>query len=357
MKNFLKRRSQKAGLPPGTPVYVGDKKPTPVKICLMDYHDDKFVEKDIDLNNLSICKDYINKASMTWINVEGLSDINALESLGKMFGLHPLVLEDIANTDQRPKLEDFDDYIYIVLKMFHFNEKTNEVTPEQVSIVFGKNYVITFQEGIEGDSFNSIRDRIRNGKGKITKMNSDYLVYAMVDSIIDTYFIILEQFGDKIENLELELINNPQKATLTTIYELKREMLFLRKSVWPLREVIGRMERGDTDLISEDIHIFLRDVYDHTINTLDTVETYRDMLSGMLDIYLSSISNRLNETMKYLALISTIFIPMTFISSIYGMNFEDMPELHWATGYPFALGLMVAIGLGFFIYFKKKRWV
>src|SRR5258706_4028002 len=242
MRRFLKRRSKKEGLPPGTMVHIGEKSNTRFKISLLEYDDNNnFTERVVDdVNDCALLKD---KPSMSWIDVEGLSDIKSLETLGKQFGLHPLVMEDIVNTDQRPKMEDFGDYVYIVLKMFHLDEKTNEITPEQVSIVFGKQFVITFQEGIEGDSFDSIRERIRSGKGKLTKMSSDYLVYSLMDSIIDTYFTILEKLGDRIEDLEVELINNPLKQTLTTIYQLKREMLYLRKSVWPLREVIGRMER------------------------------------------------------------------------------------------------------------------
>lgn len=356
MGRFLKRRSKKEGLPPGTMVHIGDKTDTKLKITLLDYDENNnFNEKVI--NDVDECAMLKDKPSMSWIDIEGLGDMDSLERLGKEFGLHPLVLEDIVNTDQRPKMEDFGDYVYIVLKMFHLNETTNEVTPEQVSIVFGKQYVITFQEGIEGDSFDSIRDRIRTGKGKLTKMSSDYLVYSLIDSIIDTYFTILEKFGDKIEDLEIELINNPLKQTLTTIYQLKREMLYLRKSVWPLREVVGRMERGETELISDATHFYLRDVYDHTINTLDTIETYRDMLSGMLDIYLSSISNRLNEVMKVLTIITTIFIPLSFIAGVYGMNFKNMPELEWENGYFMVLAVMFVIAIIMVIMFRRKKWI
>ncbi len=356
MKNFLKRRSKKQGLPPGTMVHVGDKKSEKVKITLLDYDDNGHVtEKKID--DVNICKEFRDQTSMTWIDLEGLNDLDALSALGKQFDLHPLVMEDIVNTDQRPKMEDFGEYVYVVLKMFHLNESTNEITPEQVSIVFGSHFVLTFQEGIEGDCFDNIRERIRSGKGKLVKMSSDYLVYSLIDSIIDTYFTILEKFGDKIESLEIELINNPNKETLTTIYELKREIIFLRKSVWPLREVVGRMERGETELISETTHVYLRDIYDHTINTLDTIETYRDMLSGMLDIYLSSISNRLNEVMKVLTIITTIFIPLSFIAGVYGMNFKDMPELDMNYGYPAVIAIMLVIAIIMVIMFKKKKWI
>jgi magnesium transporter len=326
-----------------------------VLINLLDYKGDSLTEKQIV--NPAECTDLTKTDTVSWLDVEGLHDVPLIQRLGESLGLHPLVLEDILNVEQRAKMEEYGDYLYIVLKMFHLNKETAEISPEQVSIVFGKNFVVTFQEGIEGDSFHEIRERIRTAKGVITKMTPDYLVYSLIDSIIDSYFAILEVLGEKIEKIEEELVNNPHKQTLTTIYALKREMLYLRKTVWPLREAISRLERGESELVTKSTHLYLRDVYDHTINVLDTIETYREMLSGMIDIYLSSISNRLNETMKYLALISTIFIPMTFIASIYGMNFETIPELHWLHGYWFALGLMFSVGFGFLIYFKKKKWV
>lgn len=357
LRRLFRRKKKAAGLPPGSAVYTGDfKRDEKITINLLDYSGNVLIEKVI--TDPKECRLFIEKDTITWINVEGIHDINIVQSITDSISIHPLVLEDILNVDQRPKLEEYNGYIYIVLKMFHTGKKQpDEIIPEQVSIIFSKNFVITFQEGIEGDTFHDIRTRIRNNKGIITKMTSDYLVYSIIDSIIDSYFSILEIFGDRIEVLEEELVNNPQKRTLTEIYRIKREMLYLRKSVWPLREAISRLERGESELVSLNTHLFLRDVYDHTINVLDTIETYRDMLSGMIDIYLSSISNRLNETMKYLALISTIFIPMTFIASIYGMNFDIMPELKWVNGYWFALSLMASIGLGFLIYFKKKKWV
>jgi magnesium transporter len=350
----LFRKKKKAGLPPETPVYTGDHKVDKITVNLIDYKGDILTEKEIP--DIKECQAYTCTDSISWIDVEGLHDANKIQEIGKTMGLHPLVIEDILNVEQRPKMEGYDGYIYIVLKMFHLKDN-GEILPEQVSVILSRNYVVTFQEGIEGDTFHDIRERIRNNKGIITKMTSDYLVYSMIDSIIDSYFTILENFGDRIEQIEEELVNNPAKRTLTEIYKLKREMLYLRKSVWPLREAISRLERGESDLITSNTHLYLRDVYDHTINVLDTVETYRDMLSGMIDIYLSSISNRLNETMKYLALISTIFIPMTFIASIYGMNFDFMPELKWEHGYFYALALMGSVGIGFFTYFKLKKWV
>ncbi len=356
LRKLFRAKKKAAGLPPGTPVYTGDKvHAEKVFINMIDYKGNLVNEKVID--DPIECSEYIQKDSISWIDVEGIHDVAIIQKISDSINLHPLVHEDILNVNQRSKLEEYEGYIYLVLKMFHLGKKTDEVIPEQVSIILSKNYVVTFQEGIDGDTFQEIRNRIRSNKGIINNMSSDYLMYSIIDSIIDSYFTILEVFGDRIERLEEELVNNPEKKTLTEIYRIKREMLFIRKSIWPLREAISRLERGESELINRNTHLYLRDVYDHTINVLDTIETYRDMLSGMVDIYLSSISNRLNETMKYLALISTIFIPMTLIASIYGMNFEFMPELKWAQGYWFALSLMAAIGLSFLIYFKRKKWV
>ncbi|NOS84188.1 MAG: magnesium/cobalt transporter CorA [Ignavibacteria bacterium] len=356
LRKLFRPKKKPAGLPPGTAIYTGDvPKGEKVTVNLIDYKGHLVNEKEII--DPKECNVYTHKDSISWIDVEGIHDISLVQSLTDSLSIHPLVVEDIVNVEQRAKMEEFDGYIYLVLKMFHLGKNNDDVIPEQVSIILAKNYVVTFQEGVEGDTFQEIRNRIRNNKGIINNMTSDYLVYSIIDSIIDSYFTILEVFGERIEHLEEELVNNPQKRTLTEIYRIKREMLYIRKSIWPLREAISRLERGESDLVSRNTHLYLRDVYDHTINVLDTIETYRDMLSGMIDIYLSSISNRLNETMKYLALISTIFIPMTFIASIYGMNFELMPELKWAQGYWFALGLMFSIGIGFYIYFKRKRWV
>ena len=356
LRRLFRPKKKPAGLPPGTAVYTGDvPKDEKVSIEIIDYKGGEVFEKEI--TDPAECSVYSQKDTISWINVEGINNVAIVQKLADSLSIHPLVVEDILNVEQRAKMEEFNGYIYLVLKMFHLGKNNGEIIPEQVSIILAKNYVVTFQEGIEGDTFQEIRSRIRNNKGIINNMTSDYLVYSLMDSIIDSYFTILEVFGDRIEHLEEELVNNPQKRTLTEIYRIKREMLYIRKSIWPLREAISRLERGESDLVSRNTHLYLRDVYDHTINVLDTIETYRDMLSGMIDIYLSSISNRLNETMKYLALISTIFIPMTFIASIYGMNFEFMPELKWIGGYPFALGIMGVVGLSFLIYFKLKKWV
>lgn len=265
-------------------------------------------------------------------------------------------MEDIANTGQRPKIEDFVDYIFVVLKMLDYDEKESEITVEQLSLILGPSWAISFQENV-GDVFDPIRERIRGDQGRIRKMGSDYLVYALIDAVVDNYFIALERIGEKIEDIEDELVANPVPETLRAIHNLKRQMIVLRKSVWPLREVISRLERWESKLISKSTDIYLRDVYDHTIQVIDAIETYRDMLSGMLDIYLSSVSNRMNEVMKVLTIIATIFIPLTLVAGIYGMNFNYMPELKLSWGYPLVLSIMLAIGIVMLLYFRKKKWL
>jgi magnesium transporter len=354
MPKLIKKRSKKAGLPPGTLVHIGEKKAETPRMTLIDYDETHFQEKEV--KKIEECFTFKEKPTITWINVDGLHQIEILERLGECYGLHPLVLEDILNTDQRPKTEDHGEYLYIVLKAIELSSMSNGIETEQISFIVGANFVFSFQER-EGDTFNPIRERIRNGIGRIRKMGADFLAYALVDSIVDSYFIILEKLGEKIEFLEEKLVSHPTPDTLRTIHHLKREMIFLRKAVWPLREVINGLERGESSLVKESTKVYLRDVYDHTIQAIDTIETYRDMVSGMLDIYLSSVSNRLNSVMKVLTIIATIFMPLTFLAGIYGMNFKYMPELEWRWGYPLAWLIMVGIGISMLIYFRKKRWL
>jgi magnesium transporter len=291
-----------------------------------------------------------------WLNIDGVHQPEIIEEVGKSFGLHPLVAEDIASTGQRPKMEDYDDYIYVVLRMLRFDGEENETKTEQMSIIIGADFVVSFQER-SGDVFNYIRERLRNNKGKIRKLGTDYLAYTLIDAIVDNYFMILEKLGETIEEIEDKLITNPTAETLQILHDLKREMIFLRKSVWPLREVINRLERSESTLINKSTFVYLRDVYDHTIQVMDAVETFRDMLSGMLDIYLSSVSNRMNEVMKVLTVIATIFIPLTFVSGIYGMNFMYMPELAHEWAYPAVLILMLVVALLMVVYFRRKKWI
>jgi len=359
MKLF-KRTSAKAGLPPGTLVYVGKKRTEKIKITLIDYDEKQLTEKTI--KRIEECFPFKEKPTVTWINIDGIYDTEIIEKIGKRFDLHPLLMEDIVNTGQRPKMEDFENYIFLVLKMLYFDEKNNEVKSEQISLIFGPNYVISFQE-LEGDVFDPIRDRIRKAKGRIRKMGADYLAYALLDAIVDNYFLILEKIGEKIETMEENLVTEPTPETLQAIHSLKRETILIRKSVWPLRELVSGLERSESKLIKKSTDIFLRDVYDHTIQVIDTIETFRDMLSGMVDLYLSSISNKMNQVMKVLTIIATIFIPLTFVAGIYGMNFDpaaspfNMPELGWYWGYIMVWVVMIAIGIAMIIYFKRKRWL
>lgn len=350
----VKKRSTKTGLPPGILIHIGEKKAEKVKINILDYDENQFEEKEA--KTIEECFPFKDKPTVTWINIDGLHQVDLIEKIGKNFDFHPLLLEDILNTEQRPKIEDFETHIYIVLKMLYYEDKTNEIISEQFSIIFGQNFVISFQEK-EGDIFVPIIERIRTGKGRIRKMGSDYLAYSLIDAIVDSYFIILEKLGENIEDVEENMIANPTPETLRAIHRLKRKMISLRKSVWPLREVVNAFERSDSKLIQESTRIYLKDVYDHTIQVIDTVETFRDMLSGILDIYLSSISNKMNEIMKVLTIIATIFIPLTFIVGVYGMNFEYMPELRWQWGYPIIWSVILIVGISMIAYFRKKKWL
>ncbi|HUT53613.1 MAG TPA: magnesium/cobalt transporter CorA [bacterium] len=355
MPKSMKRRSKKRGLPPGTLVHIGDKRTEKVKITVMDYDENRFEEKVAAA--VEDCQVYKDRKSTTWINIDGIHQVEVMEKLGKVFGLHPLVMEDIVNTDQRPKAEDYGDYLYIVARELSYNDQTGEIGNEQMSLILGRNFVLSFQE-TEGDMFDPIRDRIRNNKGKVRKSGADYLAYTLMDAIVDSYFSILEKLGERIESLEDQLVTEPTPATLRAIHNMKRDNIGLRRSVWPLREVITSLYRDESELINDTTRLFLRDVYDHTIQVIDTIETYRDLLAGMLDIYLSSQSNRMNEVMKLLTIIATIFIPLTFIAGVYGMNFKNMPEIEsWNYGYAFTWAIMIAAAISMLIYFRRKKWL
>jgi magnesium transporter len=353
MRLFTRKMSQKAGLPPGTLIYVGEKKVEKVKIRVLDFDEAQFEEKE--LKTIEESFPFQDKPTVTWIDINGLHEVEIIEKLGSHFGLHPLLLEDILNTNQRPKMEDHGDYIFLVMKMLHSSDNNGEIKAEQVSIIIGSNFVISLQEH-EGNVFNQVRDRIRKFKGRIRKSGSDYLAYTLLDAIVDNYFLILENVGEKIEDADQQLAANPSPSTLQHIRELKNTMIFFRKSIWPLRELVSALERCESTLVHESTGIYFRDVYDHTIQIIDTVESYRDIISGMVDIYLSSISNKMNEVMKVLTIFASIFIPLTFVAGIYGMNFDYMPELKWHPGYFAALGFMAFIVVILLIYFKRKKW-
>lgn len=347
-------RASDAGLPPGTLRYTGEEPAGPVKITLLDYDESHIEEREIQ--EIEDSFPFKEKPTVTWINIDGLHEVETLEKIGHHFDIHPLVLEDIIHTEQRPKMEDFDDYLFIIFKMFYHGSDIHHLKTEQVSLLLGPTWVISFQEE-EGDVFEPIRQRIRNAKGRIRRRGADYLAYALIDAVVDNYFLVLEKIGEGVEDIEEELIADPSPETLHLIHRLKRELIYLRKSVWPLREVIGGLERLETDLIDKKTGIYLRDVYDHTIQVIDTVETFRDMVSGMLDIYLSSVSNRMNEVMKVLTIIATIFIPLTFIAGIYGMNFAHMPELGWQWSYPLVWLVMGCVAVAMLIYFRRRQWL
>jgi len=335
-------------------VHVGEKKVESVRISFIDYDEQSFEEKQV--TKIEECLKLKNTPTVSWINIDGLHDIELLEKLGKGFELHPLVLEDILSTGQRPKFEDYEKNIFIVLKMLNYSEESQSIEVEQVSLILGPNYVISFQERI-GDVFENIRDRIRNAKGRIRKMGPDYLAYTLIDAIVDNYFVILERLGEKIESMEEEVVGDPTEKTVQQIHSLKRQMISLRKSIWPLRELIGGIQKSESSLIKETTDFYLRDVYDHTIQIIDTIESFRDMVSGLLDIYLSSLSNKMNAVMKVLTIIATLFIPLTFVAGIYGMNFEYMPELKVRWAYGAVWLVMITIAVIMLFYFRRKKWI
>lgn len=355
MPRIFKTRSAKTGLSPGSLVRVGVDGEESV-MTLLRYDGSDIIEKNI-WGTDDFSAPVKDEQTITWVNIEGLPKPEALKEIGGYFGLHPLVLEDILNTDHRPKIEDYGCYIFITLKIISFRKEDRQIDFEQVSIILGENYVISIREKVGDNFLKPVRDRITENKGRIRKMKADYLAYSIIDLIVDRYFESLESMGDMIDVLEEMFILNPSQMTLKTFHSLKKEMLFLRKSVWPLREVVGSMERGDSGLIGDAMSIYLRDLYDHVTQIIDIIETFRDMLSEMLDIYLSSISNRINEVMKVLTIITTIFIPLSFIAGVYGMNFKYMPELDWHRGYPAVMSVMGLLALGMIVYFRKKRWL
>ena len=351
---FVKKKHQTPGQSPGTMIHVGEKKTETVHIGIFEYDASSITYTELD-SALELETER-NKPGVRWINVDGLHDVDCMTRIGGEFGIHPLIMEDILDTDQRPKLDVQGDYIFLLLKMITFDKAADALDIEQVSFIVGGDFVITFQEK-PGDVFDPVRERLRALKGRIRKLGADYLAYALVDVVVDNYFLVLERIGEQLEDLEDDIIGSRHMDSSRRIHQVKRELLFLRKSIWPLRELITGLLREENTLILDATRPYLRDVYDHTIQVIDTIETYRDMASGILDIYLSSVSNRMNEVMKVLTVIATIFIPLTFMTSLYGMNFEWMPELHFRYGYPIVLGVMLLVVGGMLRYFRKKKWM
>jgi magnesium transporter len=342
------------GQVPGTLIYTGKKSDKDFHIECFDYTHDK-IEESIVLNIDDVIN-YKNTDSVTWINVNGLKHTDKIETIGNLYGLHPLVLEDIVNTTQRPKIDEYEDYLFIVLKMLYYDAK-EELIVEQVSLVLGKNYVLTFQED-EGDVFDTIRTRLRLSKGRIRGLKSDYLYYALIDAVVDNYFSIIETLGNKIEDLETELFTgNSRENVNADVQQLKREILRVRRAIFPLREIINRIEKNEHSLIYKRTITYYRDIYDHLIQVSENIDIYREMIWSLMDMYMTTISNKMNEVMKVLTIIATIFIPLTFIAGIYGMNFTYMPELKYKYSYFILWGIMILIFLGMLIYFKKKKWL
>jgi magnesium transporter len=354
MSRHRHKLSKKAGMPPGTLHPNGEPRTGPVRITVIDYDADHVEERKVEA--IEECYPYRDTATVTWINIDGLANTEVIEKIGRHFSIHPLILEDLLNTDQRPKMEDLEDYLYLNLKMLMLPEGSREIKVEHVSLIIGKNYLISFQEDI-GDVFDPVRERIRKEGGRVRKSGPDYLAYSLIDNIVDNYFGVMEKIEEWVESLEEELVVNATRESLQKINRLKKDMIFLRKAVWPLREMILALERMESPLIRQDTRIYLRDVYDHAIQVIDTLETFRDMVSGMIDIYLSSLSFKMNEIMKVLTLIATIFIPLTFVAGVYGMNFRNMPELAWEFGYYAVWGIMIAIVVIMLVYFRKRQWI
>jgi len=354
MIRLFQKSRLRAGLPPGTPVHTGDEKTTPVIVSVIDYGEDRVTEQVLETPDAAA--PFRESKDVSWINVTGVHDAHVIKTLGEIFELHSLVLEDIVNTSQRPKVEFFDDYVLVVVTMFYYDGETRELVAEQVSIVCGKTMVITFQER-EGDIFEPLRNRIRHKKGRVRFFGTDYLTYALIDSIVDHYYVLLEDMQGRIEVAEEQLEVSADEDAYRTVHHCKKELLYFRRALWPLRENIAVLQRGESPFIGDSVEVFFRDVYDHTVHVIEAIETFQDVLAGLRELYLSSLSNRMNEVMKVLTIFASIFIPLTFIAGIYGMNFEFMPELAWRWGYFFVWGVMGAVFCAMVLYFRKKKWL
>lgn len=354
MKKFS-RPLHTVGHPPGTLNDRPDDNPSQnITLRFIEYDESSFNEQEFD--EVEDCLEIVDRDRFTWIDIDGVHDIAVLKSLGKHFDLHPLLLEDIANPVQRSKVERYKGKTYIVIRLLEFDAQSEEVKSRQISLILTENTIITLHE-LTSEVFDDVRQRIRLGGPRIRTSGIPYLAYSLLDSVVDQHFILLENLGEHMENLEEALLVNPSQGILKSIHRLKRELIYLRKSVWPFREVVNTMLRDEDLPFHDEIHMYIRDLYDHTVQVMETIEAYRDINAGMLEAYLSIVSNRMNEVMKTLTIIATLFIPLTFVAGVYGMNFEHMPELHWRWAYPALWGFMGAIAVVMLIYFKRKRWL
>jgi len=354
MGRLVRRAVKKPGTAPGTLVHSGEKKVERTVIRFLDYDADNFHEAEVP--DIAACVPFKESPTVSWINVDGLHDVELVRRIGEEFEWHPLMLEDIVSVGQRPKLEEYANALYIVLPMLRWNTETRQTDEEQLSLILGERYVFTFQER-RGDVFEGVRERLRTQRGRIRTRGVDYLAYALIDAVVDHYFQVLEGIGVITEELEEEVLLEPRQSTMHRLHGLKRELLTIRRAVWPLRDLLSSLLRDDMERFSEDTSVYLRDVHDHAVQVLDTVETLRDVVSGMVDLYLSTVSFRTNEVMKVLTIMASIFIPLTFFAGVYGMNFEYMPELHMHWAYPTLLAGMLVIAVGMVIYFKRKGWL
>ena len=327
---------------------------TPSNIVLIDYDRDRATRRQ-DLQPQD-CLPYLETESVSWIDVQGLGSEEVLQKIGRVCKIHPLLLEDVVNVPQRPKVQDYNDQLLVIVQMVLPTPDEEGFVSEQVGFVLGKRYLISFQEEPARDCFEPVRSRIRDNKGKVRELGVDYLAYLLLDAVIDNFFPVLEDYGERIEILEDEVLQNPSREMLEKIYDVRRELLALRRAIWPQRNVINTLIREDNDLISADVQIYFRDCYDHVIQLLDIVETYRELSSSLMDVYMSAVSNKVNEVVNLLTIISTIFIPLTFIAGVYGMNFKDMPELNWKWGYEIVWGIMIAIAIALVLFFWKRGW-
>ena len=348
----IKRHSAKAGLPPGSLVHIGKARQEAVTIELLDYSEDKSTRSDItEIGQLGKC---LKTDSVSWVNVNGVHDANLVSEIGSIYNIHDLVLEDVLNTEHNPKVEPFDDYVFFTMKMIFYNEE-GRLEKEQLSIVFSKAFVLCFQER-KGDVFDPLRERIQKGSGIIRKKGTDYLVYRLIDTVVDNYFFAIESIEEKLEDLEEDVIHNTEVDHTVEIQRLKREILGIKRALLPLRDAVSSLEKGFSEIIEPVNDKYFHDVYDHLIQIQDTLESNREILSGLMDMQLANMSNRMNEVMRVLTVIATIFIPLTFIAGIYGMNFQHMPELNWRYGYAGVWGIMILVLLGMLVFFKKKKW-
>jgi len=354
-KRQKQKLKSKLGMAPGTPVFTGLQKMTNVDIASICYTEDDFYEsrpKTIE----EVIETIKKSKGVVWVNIDGLHDVSAIEAICEFLDIHKLSVEDILSVGQRPKLEDYSHYLHVVLKEISFDREEESVEQEQISFILKGNVLISFQER-SGDVFDGVRKRIREGKGNVRKRGADYLLYALLDNVVDNYFVVLESFGEKLDDLETELLENPDKNTLTKLHNFRRETLGLRRTVYPLREMVAAFEKLEEPLFSHGNKVFTRDLYDHTIKVIETVEIYRDMTSSLLDLYINSVSNKLNEIMKVLTIMTSLFIPLSFIAGVYGMNFDNMPELHYKYGYYVIWGVMIVVFIGLLIFLKRRKWM